>query len=216
MQNIRLSINLLQLKGSRVVRMNDQNNTPQVYVAIPVSSCFVPKDKPEPRLMLTAIHTPNAPFGNFMIKPYLSPDDYKLLSKEEQQNLPIVGKGTFMEPVQNKELMQNAETVEAADVTIPAASSEPAANGSAAPHETAPFPSEASSPATQPSRLNPVTRFFVVDGNHNALHEADNFNEAAAEASGNFQAAAIEAWQGNTRVGRWTYDTTNFSWNQVV
>lgn len=226
MQNIRLSINLLQVKGARTIRMNNANGQPELYVAIPVSQLFVPQDKPEPRLMLTAIHTPNALYGNFMIKPYLSAADYKTLSREEQQNLPIVGKGTFIEPSTNKELAQAAETVDVVDATIPTPTSQPTSNpgqasstqptsGPAAPLASAPSPSAARPTAANSPAAQPRPEFFVVNGNNNSLHQCDNFNDAAAFASGNFEAVAIEAWNGNTRVGRWTYDVANFSWNQV-
>lgn len=215
MQNIRLTIALMGIKGARTIRMNDATNKPQIYVALPISSLFVPQDKPEPRLMLTAIHTPKAQFGDFMLKPYLSGDDYKRMSKEEQQNIPIVGKGTFMEPAANKELMSAAETVDAVDAAIPTSVPTQPTSGFTAPLTAAPSPSEARSIPAAPTPAVPARVFFVVDGNHQALFQADNFNEVAAYAATTPLAAALECWEGNQRVGRWTYDVAQFSWNQV-
>lgn len=214
MQNIRLAIKLTAIKGARVVRMNDANNQPQVYVAIPVSECFVPRDKPEPRLMLTAIHTPNAQYGNFMLKPYVSADDYATLSKEERENLPIVGKGSFIQPQANQELTRSASNVEAADVTLEPTADPTADNGSAAPLFNAPSPSEArpattsAVPQTATAPQAPSTpyfaiRYFVVDGNHAALGEFDTLEDAAAFHRTTFAAVAIEAWNEHTRLGIW-------------
>lgn len=227
MQNIRLSIALMGIQGARSIRMNDANNKPQVYVAIPLTSLFVPSDKPEPRLMLTAIHTPRAQYGDFMLKPYLSAEDYKRMSKEEQQNMPIVGKGTFMEPATNKELLNAAETVDVVDVAIPTTQTQnpttnptqnptQPTNGSAAPLTPAPSPREAGSMSAAPAPMQPAKEFYVVDANHQSLFSADNWNDVAAFAGTTPLAVAIECWEGNRRCGRWTYDIANFSWNQVA
>lgn len=138
MQNIRVSIDLLKLGGARLVRFPNAANVPTDYVCVPVSVCFVPRDTPRPYLMASLIHCPNAKYGDFMVKPYVSADDYKVLSKEEQFNLPIIGKGTFMQEATNKQLAAAAESINPADISTAQTLTPTAANGSAASSEVAP------------------------------------------------------------------------------
>lgn len=211
MQNIRLSINLLQVPGTRVIRMNNAANVPTLYVAIPVSELFVPKDKPEPRLMATAIHTPNAQYGDFMLKTYMSPEQYNALSHDERNNLPIIGKGTFMQAAVNKELAKASESVEAVDATIdPIPSSEPT-NGPAAPLPPAPSPSVAR-PQTAAA---PADVFHVIDNDGRSLGHYPTWNDAAAAAMANFAAVGVQQWQGVTMMAAWKYDNAKMAWTQT-
>lgn len=209
MQNIRISLDLMKVTGARLVRMNNAANVPENYVAVPVSACFVPSDTPRPYLMATMIHCPNAKYGDFMIKPYLSAEDYNHLTQEERMAQPTVGKGTFMQAASNKQITKQAEVVEAADVQLggEAEKNEPAATLGVAPSPAGGGPSV---PSVEP------TWFFVMQGKQ-ALVQVASWNEAVAFADQDVvNRNVIESWQGNNLRGRWKYHAEDFSWVQVL
>lgn len=223
MQNIRISLNLLAIAGARIVRMIDASNQPKVYVAIPCDQLFVPSDRPEPKLMGTMIHTPNAQYGDFMIKTYMSNADYKMLSKEEQMNLPVIGKGTFMQADPNRLLSRQAETTEAQDVDLSTIPTTQPTQGSTATLPNTPSPSVARSttPAAKPYNMGTAptewpTKTFIVDAAGQGVAQCESIDAAINEAPRYETAHAIEVWRGNTKVERWEYDAFRASWFQVA
>lgn len=209
MQNIRVSINLLQIAGARTVKINNPSGAPEIYVAIPVSQLFVPADKPLPRLMATMIHTPNAQYGDFMIKPYLSNADYKMLSKEEQQNLPILGKGTFMQADNNKILSRQANAVEVIDVAANEIPATTATQGPAAPLADAPSPANGGSSTTDGT----PSSFFVLNSDAQSIQECSTLDDAVAVGNSASNAIAIEEWNNSRRLHRWVYNPVTCGWD---
>ena len=208
MQNIRISLNLLSIPGTRVVRMNNANGTPEVYAAIPVSQLFVPTDRPQPRLMGTMIHTPNAQYGDFMIKPYLSNADYKMLSKEEQQNLPIIGKGSFMQIDNNRVLAKEAVTADVQDIDP---TQIPTTEGNfrpAAPLADAPSPANGRNDAADAE----PGRYFVVNISGQSLQQCANLDDAKIYADSNPEAVAIQLWGNNGMQQAWVFDEIVKEW----
>lgn len=207
MNNIRLSINLSKVAGTRVINMKNESGKVQ-YVAIPVSSLFVPSEKPEPMLMATMIHCPNSIYNDFMLKPYMNSADYKILSQEERNSLPVIGSGTFMQQQQSRALAATAENVEVEAATlVPTSTNAPAATQAL---------NSSSGEARNPQPASPADEFFVAE-NGQWYGPIASFNEAVAFAELNLIARnSIECWSNGQKRARWNYDPTNFSWKQAL
>lgn len=227
MQNIRISLDLTKIEGCRIIRANNSGNTPTEYVAIPVRACYVPADAPRPYLMATMIHCPNAKYGDFMVKPYLSGEDYAQMSAEERAATPIIGKGTFMQAAVSKQIAKAAEDVEVTDIiptvspqysenpTCPAA--QPAATAGAQrvrnPGLAAPLGSAPSQRAALPNETAaPGTAYFVrVPGGYSEGFQS--FSEAAFYAEQDLaNRGAIELWDGKVCLKRYHYHNEDFTW----
>lgn len=208
MQNIRVSIDLLKIGGARLVRFPNAANVPTDYVCIPVSNCFVPRDTPRPYLMTSLIHCPNAKYGDFMVKPYVSSDDYKVLSKEEQFNLPIIGKGTFMQEATNKQLAAAAESINPADISTAPTINPTAANGSAASSQLAPSLAMGEQPL--PLSANTDFEVYTPEGWVSGL---PTFDDAAHYAAGKeVSYFIIREVSGPDVVRKWRWDNDARAW----
>lgn len=210
MQNIRISIDLMKVKSARLVRFPNASGQPTDYVCIPVSECFVPKEQPKPYLMLSLIHCPNAKYGDFMVKPYVSAEDYQVMSKEEQFNLPILGKGSFMSQQPNKQLSAAAEVVAVTDIQTIPTPDPTAANGSAAGSSIAPFPAEGGTiPLPQPQTdFEVYTPEGYVDG-FPSFEAAQHFTNGKEVSY-----FIIRERYGNTVINQWRWVTTDLSWQK--
>ena len=118
MQNIRISVNCQKLGGVRIIRSNDHNGEPTNYVAIPLSHFFIPKDSPAAHLMLSLIPSPNALYGDFIVKPYIDQQTYEGLSAEQKKSVPIIGKGSYIKVNNDRNVRQYVEQAEVADVNL--------------------------------------------------------------------------------------------------
>lgn len=118
MQNIRISINCQKLAGVRIIRSNNHAGEPTNYVAIPMSHFFIPKDAPATHLMLNLVPSPNALYGDFMVKPYVDPQTYDGLTAEQRRSIPIIGKGSFIKSNNEKSLSGVIEKSDVTDVDL--------------------------------------------------------------------------------------------------
>lgn len=219
MQPIRISLDLLKFQGARLVRMNNAQNVPTDYVCIPVRDCFVPSNDPRPYLMATMIHCPNAQYGNFMIKPYLSPQDYATKSKEEREAVPVCGKGTFIESAANQAITKVAERVESTELDPTQLVPSESKPRPAAPLGVAPSPAEGgqtpnAAAAEAPAAPAPEAPLTYYPRCAEGYGEGQTSWEAAAFiASGdNSRWQFIEAWNGNQCVHKWRWDEAQITW----
>lgn len=211
MQNIRISIDVLKLKDARLCRFPNAANVPTDYVCIPVAQCFVPKDAPKPYLMATMIHCPNAQYGDFMLKPYVSSDDYKALTREEQHGLPIIGKGTFMKEATNKALAAASTVVTVQDINPTPTVTPQADIGSAAISNVAPSPA-GGGPVSEPNVFNDFW-VYTVSGWQSGF---GSFEDAAQYAQVNVDERFIIAQMiGAREVARWAWDRAGIAWVSV-
>lgn len=215
MNNVRLSINLSKLEGTRVVEMKNDKGQQEVYVAIPARALFVPAENPQPYLMATMIHCPDSKYSQFMLKPYMSAEDYKMLSEDQRKAIPVIGSGTFMENRNTSQLYRQSVQVEAATATLaptqPTQPTQPTHAPAAALNQS--YSSPEGRPDQQPQLLD---SFFVYEGKV-AYGPFVSFNAAVEYAEQDqMNRSTIECWQGDTRRGRWNYDPTNFTWRQVL
>lgn len=211
MNNIRISVNLAKVPGSRVISFKTESGKTEQFVAIPTKSLYIPSEKPEPFLMMTMIHCPKSTFNDFMLKPYLASADYKLLSKEQQQQIPVIGSGTFMQEQVNKEFAQQAVAVVPEATSLqPTPSTEP----THAPAATQ--PSYSSSVGDEKGAVNPLKDDFAVYDGNQWTGPFDSFDAAVAFAEQDpLNRTSIECWQGNNRRGRWDYNAAMLNWIQA-
>lgn len=213
MDNIRLSLNPLKLTGSRIITAPSSSNKQQTYVAIPIEHFYVPADAPKPYLLLSMIPCPNAQYGDFMVKPFISGNDWEQMSQEDRQNVAIIGKGTFMHPSVNKAIRQDAEKVRVEDVdptTLTPTDRQSAANGSAAMLQSAPSQGE----ALPPTPVVPTTRFEVLEIGGNVFW-LNSWSEAANFASqDNAKRTHIRYIENNIVKSSWRWDESKITWIQ--
>lgn len=213
MDNIRLSLNPLKLTGSRIITAPSASNKPKTYVAIPIEHFYVPADAPKPYLLLSMIPCPNAQYGDFMVKPFISGNDWEQMSQEDRQNVAIIGKGTFMHPAVNKAIRQDAEKVRVEDVdptTLTPSGQQGASNGSAAMLQSAP----SQGAALPPSSEVPATRFEVIEDGGN-IFWLNSWNEAATFASqDNVKRTHIRFIENNIVKSSWRWDEAKITWIQ--
>lgn len=201
MNNIRVSIDLTKVEGARTIKATAPSGKQEYYVAIPVKSLFLPKEKKSVYLTCTMIPCPNALYGDFMLKPYINGTQYANMSEEERRAMPIIGKGTFIEQKLDKEAARGYESVEVQTV---ASMDEIGQGEGIAPVSNAQFPAESGNPN--------ATKLYVVDTNGN-YYAFDDWNTAAsfAEQNPNFY-PAIELYQGDQRQKRYSYDGFSMQW----
>lgn len=213
MDNIRLSINFMKLSGSRLISAKNAANKQATYLAIPIEHFFVPTNDPKPYLMCSMIPCPNAQYGDFMIKPFVSGTDWDHLSQEQRNAMPIIGKGTFMRPAVNKAIRQEAANVQIEDIdptSLTPTQAADGAGGSAAPLVSAPSHPEGVS--SQPTV--PATRFEVL-GDDGASWWLGSWNDAAAFASeDNANRRKIVWYENNVRRSQWHWDESKITWLQ--
>lgn len=211
MNNIRISINLSKIRGSRVLSCKTESGKSQKYVAIPVEELYIPSQKPEPFLMATMIHCPDSLYNDFMLKPYMAAADYKMLTQEQQRQIPIIGSGTFMQQQQSKEFAAKAEAVEVVAETLDPTDSTQPTNAPAATQN------QNSSSGEARKMMAPAKDEFCVSENGGWTGPFDTFDAAVAYCElDQVNRQMIECWQGEIRRGRWTYDAATFSWRQTV
>lgn len=215
MNNVRLSINLSKIEGTRVINMSNDKGQKEVYVAIPARALFVPSENPQPFLMATMIHCPDSKWSQFMLKPYMSPEDYKMLTDEQRKSIPIIGSGTFMENRQSAELYRQSIDVTAESATL--APTNPTHGAQPTYEPAAALPQSSSSPegGIFPPAEKP-NEFYVLDKGA-WVGAFESFDQAVAYSEQDqVNRPTIECWQGDQRRGRWNYDPTNFSWKQAL
>lgn len=116
MNNIRVSINCQKLSGVRIIRSNNHAGEPTNYVAIPMSNFFIPKDAPAAHLMVNLIPSPNALYSDFIVKPYIDPHTFEGMTREQRDEVPIIGKGVFQKQNNERHLAKEAEVEAMQDV----------------------------------------------------------------------------------------------------
>ena len=201
MNNVRVSIDLTKVEGARTIRATAPSGKQEYYVAIPVKSLFLPKEKKSVYLTCTMIPCPNALYGDFMLKPYINGTQYANMSEEERRAMPIIGKGTFIEQKLDKE---TAKGYEAIDVQSVASMDEIGQGEGIAPVSNAQFPAEGGN--------QNASKLYVLDTNGMA-YAFDNWNSAAtfAEQNPNFY-PAIVLYKGDQRQKRYSYDGFTMQW----
>lgn len=213
MDNIRISLSLMKLSGSRIIAAKNAANKDVTYVAIPVEHFFVPTNDPKPYLMCSMIPCPNAQYGDFMVKPFIAGSDWEQMTPEERQAMPIIGKGTFMRPAVNKAIRQEAEHTAVSDVDPATLTPTPTANGasgSAATLQVAPSHPE----GVQTPPAVPATRFEVL-ADDGASWWLNSWADAAAFASEDSASRRRIVWyENNKRTSQWHWDTAKIDWIQ--
>lgn len=177
MNNIRVSIDLTKVDGARTIRAAAPSGKQEYYVAIPVSSLFLPKDSKSAHLTCTMIPCPNALYGDFMLKKYINGTTYANMSQEERNKVPIIGKGTYIVPKMEKTQAQAYAHVDVESANLDdirgqqEQESDPTVDKAMvnAPSSTAPFPAE--------SGTSTATKICVCDGNKQ-WWECQHFDEA--------------------------------------
>lgn len=165
MNNIRVSIDLTKVDGARTIRAAAPNGKQEYYVAIPVSSLFLPKDSKSAHLTCTMIPCPNAIYGDFMLKKYINGTTYANMSREEREKVPIIGKGTYIVPKMEKSQAQAYAPAEVVSADLDDVRGQQDPNGNpptgqtegTAPSTIAPFPANGGTPE--------ATELYVVDEN---------------------------------------------------
>lgn len=213
MDNIRISLNLMKLSGSRLISAKNAANKEVTYLAIPVEHFFVPTNEPKPYLLCSMIPCPNAQYGDFMVKPFVSGADWEHMSQEDRSNMPIIGKGTFMRPAVSKAIRSEAEKTQIQDIDPTALTpTEQAAgrDGSAATLQMAP-----SLPEGEPAiPAVPATRFEVIADNGQSWW-LNSWNDAAVFASeDNSTRRKIVYIENGQRRSQWHWDESKITWLQ--
>ena len=210
MNNIRVSVNLGKIRGSRVLNIKDEQGKSKPYVCIPVDECFVPKESPSPYLMFNLIHCPNSIYNDWMVKPYMSAADYKNLSREEQMAIPSIGSGSFVQPKNGSALARTAEVVDASPTVLQPTKATQPTNGPAAGVGQNSFPANGGTQAAVPS-----DNLFVVLSSDGTDSQFRSWNEAEQYAAQDYNnRARIVCWQGEKVVADWLYDPWRLSWIQ--
>lgn len=213
MDNIRLSLNPLKLTGSRIITAMTADNKQKTYVAIPIEHFYVPSNEPKPYMMLSMIPCPNAQYGDFMVKPFVSGTDWEQMSPEDRQNMPIIGKGSFMRPTVNKAIRKDAEKTDVQDVdptTLTPTDQQSTANGSAAMLQSA----SSQGAALPPTPEVPATRFEVLENGGNTFW-LSSWNDAATFASqDNAKRTHIRYIENNIVKSSWRWDESKITWIQ--
>lgn len=213
MDNIRLSLNPLKLSGTRIVNANNAAGKVQTYVAIPIEHFFVPQNDPKPYLMCSMIPCPNAQYGDFMVKPFVSGTDWEQMSDIQRRDMPIIGKGTFMRQAVPKAIKHDAEQMQVTDITptqLTPTDLNGAPGGSAAPLNSAPSLPE----GQQVQQEVPVTRFDVACSNGQRFW-FPSWNDAAIFASqDNANRRLIYYVENGADKSAWRWDEAKITWIQ--
>lgn len=212
MNNIRVSIDLTKVDGARTIRAAAPNGKQEYYVAIPVSSLFLPKDSKSAHLTCTMIPCPNALYGDFMLKKYINGTTYANMSQEERNAVPIIGKGTYIVPkIEKSQAQAFAPTeVESANLDDIRAQQEPAGDPTGnptvvnAPSSSAPFPAESGKPEAE--------KVFLIDGN-GQWWECQSYPDATAYGEAHDpENCTIEVRRGDEVTARYKYDLFYQQW----
>lgn len=118
MQNLRVSINVQKIPGTRILRSNNHAGEPTNYVAIPLEHFFIPRDQPAAHLMLSVIPSPKALYGDFIVKPYIDKASYDGLTAEQKKEIPIIGKGTYQKQDNQNLMKSQIETPAVAELSL--------------------------------------------------------------------------------------------------
>lgn len=177
MNNIRVSIDLTKVDGARTIRAAAPSGKQEYYVAIPVSSLFLPKDSKSAHLTCTMIPCPNALYGDFMLKKYINGTTYANISQEERNAVPIIGKGTYIVPKIDKSQAQAYAPIDVESANLDdireqqEQTNDPTVDKAMvnAPSSSAPFPAKSGTPT--------ATKICVRDGN-GQWWELQHFDEA--------------------------------------
>lgn len=216
MNNIRVSIDLTKVDGARTIRAAAPNGKQEYYVAIPVSSLFLPKDSKSAHLTCTMIPCPNALYGDFMLKKYINGTTYANMSQEERNAVPIIGKGTYIVPkIEKSQAQAFAPTeVESANLDDIRAQQEPAGDPTGnptvvnAPSSSAPFPAESGKPEAE--------KVFLIDGN-GQWWECQSFSDASAYGEAHDpENCTIEVRRGDEVTARYKYDLFYQQWARTA
>ena len=212
MNNIRVSIDLTKVDGARTIRAAAPSGKQEYYVAIPVSSLFLPKDSKSAHLTCTMIPCPNALYGDFMLKKYINGTTYANMSQEERNAVPIIGKGTYIVPkIEKSQAQAFAPTeVESANLDDIRAQQEPAGDPTGnptvvnAPSSSAPFPAESGKPEAE--------KVFLIDGN-GQWWECQSYPDATAYGEAHDpENCTIEVRRGDEVTARYKYDLFYQQW----
>lgn len=216
MNNIRVSIDLTKVDGARTIRAAAPNGKQEYYVAIPVSSLFLPKDSKSAHLTCTMIPCPNALYGDFMLKKYINGTTYANMSREEREAVPIIGKGTYIVPKLEKSQAQAFAPTEVASVDLDEVRNQQSAPGDptavqtegTAPSANAPFPAE--------SGMSNATKLYVVDENEQ-WWECQHFDQACQFAESHEPTKSrIVTMKDGVIVEEFKYDEFYRSWNKIT
>lgn len=212
MNNIRVSIDLTKVDGARTIRAAAPSGKQEYYVAIPVSSLFLPKDSHSAHLTCTMIPCPNALYGDFMLKKYINGTTYANMSQEERNAVPIIGKGTYIVPkIEKSQAQAFAPTeVESANLDDIREQQEPAGDPTGnqamvnAPSSSAPFPAESGKPEAE--------KVFLIDGD-GQWWECQSYPDATAYGEAHDpENCTIEVRRGDEVTARYKYDLFYQQW----
>lgn len=214
MNNIRVSIDLTKVDGARTIRAAAPSGKQEYYVAIPVSSLFLPKDSHSAHLTCTMIPCPNALYGDFMLKKYINGTTYANMSQEERNAVPIIGKGTYIVPKMEKSQAQAYAHVDVESVNLDdireqqAQESVPTVDQTEvnAPSSSAPFPAESGTPT--------ATKICVRDGN-GQWWECQHFVEARQYAEAHEpEKCLIAQVKDGVIIESYSYDSVCLQWTK--
>lgn len=212
MNNIRVSIDLTKVDGARTIRAAAPSGKQEYYVAIPVSSLFLPKDSKSAHLTCTMIPCPNALYGDFMLKKYINGTTYANMSQEERNAVPIIGKGTYIVPKMEKQQAQafSPVEVESANLDDVRDQQEPAGIPSidpkvvSAPSPNAPFPAESGKPEAE--------KVFLIDG-EGQWWECQSYPDATAYGEAHDpENCVIKVMRGDEVTAQYKYDLFYQQW----
>lgn len=212
MNNIRISVNFSKVSGTIIRNLKNDNGKTETYVCVPAKAFFVPSENPQPIFMANMIHCPNSMYNDWMIRPYIAAADYKLLSKEEREAVPVIGSGTFVQP-QQPQLGKGVQTAEAAPASLtPTQPTQPTHAPAAGLPPTSSSAAPAAAHESAPGRV-----FYVMNLDNQYVLETDDWMKA--QQCSNEDPAnrpIIEAWQNGARIARWQYSSTDWSWRQTI
>lgn len=216
MNNIRVSIDLTKVDGARTIRAAAPNGKQEYYVAIPVSSLFLPKDSHSAHLTCTMIPCPNALYGDFMLKKYINGTTYANMSQEERNAVPIIGKGTYIVPKMEKSQAQAYAHIDVESANLDdirdqqEQTSDPTVDKAmvSAPSSTAPFPAE--------SGTNEAEKVFLIDG-EGQWWECPSFADASAYGDAHDpDNCVIKVMRGDVVTAQYKYDLFYQQWAKTA
>lgn len=216
MNNIRVSIDLTKVDGARTIRAAAPSGKQEYYIAIPVSSLFLPKDSHSAHLTCTMIPCPNALYGDFMLKKYINGTTYANMSVEERNKVPIIGKGTYIVPKMEKSQAQAFTPTEVVSANLDDARADQESAGNptgvqtvvTAPSSKAPFPAESGTPT--------ATRMMVRDGN-GQWWECQHFEDARQYAEANEPDKCLIAQvKDGVIIESYSFDSIYQQWDKIT
>lgn len=216
MNNIRVSIDLTKVDGARTIRAAAPSGKQEYYVAIPVSSLFLPKDSKSAHLTCTMIPCPNALYGDFMLKKYINGTTYANMSQEERNAVPIIGKGTYIVPKMEKQQAQAFSPVEVESANLddvrdqqqPAGDLPGDPRVGTAPSSKAPFPAE--------SGTSEAEKVFLIDG-EGQWWECPSFADACAYGDAQDpDNCVIKVMRGDVVTAQYKYDLFYQQWAKTA